>query len=230
MKFLPSLFLCLSSLYCGGQSLLEITYEFNNSGSAGLNLVVLSDSASQFSFFNTNTTGNAANRMQHGKLTNHASLAFKDSMASYDEAAYNLPVDLLIKSSFPQQEWKPREGVKMILGYACKAAILVDEKMDTTLVWYTDSFPNYFSKVRAFTAPGVVLQQQQQINSKGVLFVYTATKISYRKGAIVFPESAPVVSVEDWSNYRKGKVKLSKINTNVNAVIPKLKDKKYSVY
>jgi GLPGLI family protein len=97
----------------------------------------------------------------------------------------------LLKDTFIKATWVFWEDSKLILGYQCKPALIVNGE-DSTLVWFTPEIPKPFGPSVFIDLPGVVLEVFQQKNNLHMF----ATRIEKDTFALAFPKEGIIIPRE----------------------------------
>lgn len=135
------------------------------------------------------------------KIVHHAVLYSRPDNKLYDEVAWPPGKGkYLVYDTAKNENWVFGDGAKEIAGYTCKSALLVNEKNDSTLVWYSTAIglpfgPNYFTGF-----PGLVLEVYDQQRRTHWL----ATKIEKGNYDVVIPAKAIICSRKAYLEKRGG--------------------------
>lgn len=207
---------------------LAITYNhfaYTQSGQP-IFVLALADSTSEFVFHFADSIGSRINDMKQKKILHHSSYLIKQQSAKYDAASYTF-AQYLIKKPFDDFKYEATGFEKRILGYKCQKYVCKSGNGDLREVWSTDSIGNYFAKVYAPGAPGVVLELKFHIKVLDVDLSYQAIDLKFTDDAVVFPDTEAVLTANGLERYRKGYTRLSKVNINPKAIIPRNKNMRY---
>jgi GLPGLI family protein len=134
------------------------------------------------------------------KLVHHAMLYNSNTNLSYSEVAWPKgKQEYLIQGEQKNEDWQFLSGKKEILGYQCRGALLVNEKKDSTLVWFTDSIPKPFGPYTFFGFTGLVLEVYQQPWGTHL----RATKIETGIFRVVMPKEGILISLEEYRKLKR---------------------------
>ncbi len=137
------------------------------------------------------------------KLMHHAMLYNKNSDLVYSEVnGYPTKKDkYLVVDSSTKYDWIFLDDTKMLLGYKCKPALVVNEKNDSTLVWYTPEIPQPFGPMGLVGLPGLILEVYDQ--RYGIhMFAEWVEKGNF---SVVFPTEGLIISRKEYLAARKMK-------------------------
>ncbi len=165
------------------------------------NLLLFSDS---FSLFYYVAAGNPLKKRKvfGEKLIHHALLYNKKTDIIYSEVNWPRKKNkYLIADTSAKFNWVFRDDMKLVLGYKCKPALMVNEKNDSTLVWFTPEIPEPFGPAGYFGLPGLVLEVFDQ-RSNLHLFADKLVKDSF---SVVFPAEGKIVSKKEYWEIRAKK-------------------------
>lgn len=167
------------------------------------NRIVFSDSLC-FSYFTRGTDPMKKANLYGKKLIHHAILFNKNSDLVYSEVNWPSKKDkYLVVDTSTKFDWVFWDDIKLVMGYRCKPALMINEKNDSTLVWYTPDIPEPFGPVGFYGLPGLVLEvYDQRWNSN-----YIAVQIEKGPFSVVFPNEGKIISSKDYLAIRKKKEK-----------------------
>ena len=166
------------------------------------NRVVFNDSLC-FSYYTHGRDPLKKANLYGGKLMHHAMLYNKNNDLVYSEVNWPSKKDkYLIVDTSKKFNWIFWDDIKLVLGYKCKPALMVNEKNDSTLVWFTPEIPEPYGPVGFYGLPGLVLEvYDQRWNSN-----YYADSIEKGPFSVVFPNEGKIISSKDYLALRKGQV------------------------
>lgn len=165
------------------------------------NLLVFSDSLSLYHYV---AGGNPLKKRKvfGEKLIHHALLYNKSCDSIYSEVNWPTKKDkYLIADTSAKFNWTFPEDMKLVLGYKCKPALTVNEKNDSTLVWFTPEIPEPFGPANYIGLPGLVLEVYDQRNGLH-LFADILVKDSF---SVVFPLEGKIISKKEYWEIRPKK-------------------------
>jgi GLPGLI family protein len=140
------------------------------------------------------------NRQQIGdKLVHHGCYRNYNTGEHYDEVVWPEGNKYLIKDSVPGYNWTFYDTHKKILKKDCAAALSVNEKNDSILVWYTTDLPYLKGQLGYNNIPGVIMQVDDQVRDVHI----KAFRIKKNSKKIVRPAEGLVVSRRQWAEIRK---------------------------
>lgn len=136
------------------------------------------------------------------KLIHHALLYNKTSDTVYSEVNWPRKKDkYLIADTSAKFNWIFPDDMKLVLGYKCKPALMVNEKNDSTLVWFTPEIPEPFGPAGYIGLPGLVLEVYDQ-RSNLHLFADRLVKDFF---TVVFPSEGKIVTKKEYWEIRPKK-------------------------
>ena len=89
--------------------------------------------------------------------------------------------------------------IKEILGYRCRSVLHVNEKNDSTLIWFTDSIPKPAGPLDYFGFPGLVLEVFDQVRGWHIL----AGKVERGAFGVTMPKGTMIIPREDYVSPKK---------------------------
>jgi GLPGLI family protein len=95
----------------------------------------------------------------------------------------------LVEDSVKADDWIFLPGTKTIFGYTCRSALRVNEKNDSTQVWFTDSIPKPVGPFLYLGFPGLVMEVVDQLSGWHIV----ATKIQKDFFQITMPKNVMVI-------------------------------------
>lgn len=135
------------------------------------------------------------------KMIHHAVLYSRPDNRLYDEVAWPPGKGkYLVYDTAKNENWVFGDGTKEIAGYTCNQALLVNEKNDSTLVWYTTEIKVPFGPGLFAGFPGLVLEVYNQQGHTHWL----ATKIEKGNYSVVLPGKAIICSRKEYFEKRGG--------------------------
>ena len=99
----------------------------------------------------------------------------------------------LIWDTIGAENWNFVGESKKILGYNCIAALYVNSKNDSTLVWYTTEIPRPFGPFSYVGFPGLVMEVSDQRNRLQI----KATKIDKDEVIVLMPQKIKLISMAE---------------------------------
>lgn len=158
------------------------------------NRVVFADSLC-FSYYTQGSDPMKKAKLYGEKLMHHAMLFNKNSDLVYSEVNWPSKKDkYLIVDTSKKFNWIFWDDTKLVLGYKCKPALMINEKNDSTLVWFTLEIPEPYGPVGFYGLPGLVLEvYDQRWNSN-----YIADRIEKGPFSVVFPKEGKIISSKDY--------------------------------
>lgn len=112
---------------------------------------------------------------------------------------YLVPIDT---TEFKSWNFFPDQ--KAILGYKCKVAISVNDKNDSTLVWFTNELQCNNGFLFYYGIPGLVLEAYRQYENMTVH--YLAVKIEETDIELLRPEEGNIISRKDFESVMKARI------------------------
>ena len=100
----------------------------------------------------------------------------------------------LIEDSIKNENWLFFDDSKQILGFPCRPALFVNEKNDSTLIWFTDSIPKPAGPLMYFGFEGLVLEISDQVRGWHIV----ATKIEKDIFGVTMPKQGIIISRQDY--------------------------------
>ncbi len=129
------------------------------------------------------------------KVMHHAVLYSRPDSRLYDEVAWPPGKGkYLVYDTAKNENWIFGDDTKEISGYTCNQALLVNERNDSTLVWYTTEIKVPFGPGLYAGFPGLVLEVYDQ---KGHTH-WLAAKIEKGNYNVVIPEKAIICSRKEY--------------------------------
>lgn len=110
----------------------------------------------------------------------------------------NKPV-LLIADTVRTEKWVYGNDIKMILGYRCRQALSVNEKNDSTLVWFTGEIPFPYGPAGYLGVPGLVLEVYDQQFGRHLF----ATKLEEGEFKVALPDGSTIISRAEYVSPKK---------------------------
>lgn len=134
------------------------------------------------------------------KMVHHAILYNAKQEVYYSEVAWpaNKP-KLLIRDSLKNETWTFLPDTKAILGHLCASALRINERGDSTLVWYSKTLSQSFGPFLYMGFPGLVLEVFDQ--SRGWHLV--ATKLVPGDFVVRMPAEATIVEAKDFGKTKR---------------------------
>lgn len=133
------------------------------------------------------------------KLIHHAILYNFNTNLYYHEVAWPKGKEFLIRDSVRNQNWLFLNDIKEILGYRCRSVLHVNEKNDSTLIWFTDSIPKPAGPLDYFGFPGLVLEVFDQVRGWHIL----AGKVERGAFGVTMPKGTMIIPREDYVSPKK---------------------------
>ncbi len=99
------------------------------------------------------------------------------------------------------KKWDFFTNEKIILGYKCQAALSVNDKNDSTLVWFTNDLNYSNGFLFYYGVPGVVLEAYNQSFKNTAHFL--AVKIEETEIELLRPTVGKIISQKDFSEIMK---------------------------
>ncbi len=180
-------------------------------------LMGFADSATQLIFFPNDSIKIHAEHMLRDSLFKNSTYYNIGNNEHYDGFNYPYAQGLIVKPN-TDGEYTNTGRKEIILGYTCTKYTCTTTRGDKLAVWSTDSIGNFYSKIHAPNAPGVVLQMSHWIKRKKITLTYRAVGINFLNVPVHMPAKEPVISYENFKLYLKRKGILSDYNINPNAV------------
>lgn len=135
------------------------------------------------------------------KLMHHAMLYNKNSNMVYSEVNWPSKKDkYLVADTSKKFNWIFWDDMKLVLGYKCKPALTINEKNDSTLVWFTPEIPEPYGPAGFYGLPGLILEVYDQRWNMN----YFAEHIEKGFFSVVFPTEGKIISIKDYFVIRKG--------------------------
>lgn len=134
------------------------------------------------------------------KSIHHAILYNAVQDVYFSEVAWpaNKP-KLLIRDTLKNESWTFLPENKEILGQLCSAALRVNERGDSTLVWYSKNISAPFGPFFYMGFPGLVMEVSDQSNGWHLL----ATKLVPGDFIVRMPEDATIVDAKDFRKTKR---------------------------
>ena len=108
------------------------------------------------------------------------------------------------------KNWSLLSGAKSILGYTCKAALNINEKNDSTLVWFTNELKYKNGFLFYYGVPGIVLESYAQGNNSTVH--WCAETIEETAIQLLRPKEGSIISKNEF--YEVMKLRSEKMGGN----------------
>lgn len=221
MKFFLLLLLCFIAVFSYSQKTLRIEYKQeiveekftpslsdiaiplkNNVNLSQLRMLI-NDSIVQIHFFSRYYDPIKKKTKKIGeKLINHGNFYDLKYKKYYNQCSLNKTLKYLIPIDTTQyKSWNTLDMQKIILGYTCKAALSINEKNDSTLVWFTNDLSVKNGFLFYYGVPGVVLEAYNQgINAT---MHYWAIKIEETEIELFRPKEGNIISQKGFSEIMK---------------------------
>lgn len=221
MKYFLSKFFCLISVFSFAQKTLIIEYKQEHVGEKDVythsvngvaqtfNIelskvrMLLNDSFAQIHYFRNGYDPIRKKTKQVGdKLIHHGYFYDFINKEYYSQCNLDKTIKNLVPLDTTQyKSWNILDMQKIILGYTCKAALSINEKNDSTLVWFTNDlqFDNGF--LFYYGVPGVVLESYDQRFKNTTHFL--AVKIEETDIELLRPTEGKIISRKDFSEIMK---------------------------
>lgn len=133
------------------------------------------------------------------KLIHHAILYNFNTNVFFSEVAWPKGKKFLIQDSIRNENWIFLNDVKEILGYRCRKALYVNEKNDSTLIWFTDSIPKPAGPLNYFGFPGLVLEVFDQVRGWHIV----ASKVQSGAFGVTMPKNIAIILRKDYISPKK---------------------------
>lgn len=141
------------------------------------------------------------NKTVFDKIMHHAMLYSLPDNRLYNEVAWPPGKGkYLVYDTAKNENWVFGDGTKEIAGYTCNQALLVNEKNDSTLVWYTTEIKVPFGPGLFAGFPGLVLEVYNQQGHTHWL----AAKIEKGNYSVVMPGKAIICSRKEYIEKKAG--------------------------
>ena len=132
------------------------------------------------------------------KLVHHGCFRNYATNEHFDEVVWPGADNYLIKDTIREYHWQFFDTHKKILKRDCAAALHVNEKNDSLLVWYTTDMPYQKGQLWYNNIPGVILQVEDQ--ERDILI--KAYRIKEHSKQIVTPREGIIVTRQQWAAIR----------------------------
>lgn len=132
------------------------------------------------------------------KLIHHGMIYNRNTDELLLEVAWPKDKYFIIVDSSKPFNWSFKKDSKRILGYNCSLAFTVNEKNDSTLVWYASALGSLYGPSAFCGLPGIVLEVYEQQFGRHFL----ATKIETATVTLMLPVNVKKIPIEI---YRKEK-------------------------
>lgn len=134
------------------------------------------------------------------KLIHHAIRYMAGQNVYYSEVAWPASKSkVLIRDTLKNENWTFLSENKLILGQLCSAALRVNERGDSTLVWYSSSIKQPFGPFLYMGFPGLVLEVSDQSNGWHLV----ATKLVPGDFIVRMPGEATIVEAKDFGKTKR---------------------------
>lgn len=143
--------------------------------------------------------------IHHGYFYDFANKKYYSQCNLYKNLKYLVPIDT---TEF--KNWSLLSGEKSILGYTCKAALNINEKNDSTLVWFTNELKYKNGFLFYYGVPGIVLESYAQGNNSTVHWY--AETIEETAIQLLRPKEGSIISKNEF--YEVMKLRSEKMGGN----------------
>ena len=134
--------------------------------------------------------------IHHGSFYDFAKREFYSQCNLDKTLKYLIPIDT---TQF--KNWSFFDAEKTILGHKCRMALSINEKNDSTLVWFTNEFNISNGFLFYFGVPGLVLEAYDQRFNSTMHFL--AVKVQESDIKLLRPQEGKVIAQKEFSEIIK---------------------------